>query len=191
MTVIVIVRKDRKACIASDSQVNQGDIIDPGDNRINQQKIHLFNGSYIGLTGTIAHHSVLRSLIKRYPQKLNFNSVDDIFETFRSIHEILKNEYYLLTEEDDDDQEYESNQLQGVICNPTGIYHFQGYREISEISRYWASGSGTKIALGALHAGYSLLDDVEHIGTLAVAAACQLDQSCGPPIDSYVVDLQS
>jgi ATP-dependent protease HslVU (ClpYQ) peptidase subunit len=189
MTVLVVVRKGNKACIAGDTQSNQGNLIVSGENRTSPKKIHYCNGSYIGICGSMAHHRVFRSLMRQYPQHLNFEGADNIFESFRRIQTILKEDYFLRPNEDDQDQEYESNHWQGVICNATGIYHFQSYREVSELSCYWSAGSGTELALGALYAGYELLEDVEQIARLAVTAACHLTKSCGLPLESYVVEL--
>jgi ATP-dependent protease HslVU (ClpYQ) peptidase subunit len=193
MTVLVVVRKGDRACIAADTQTILGNIILPGDHHTNnsRSKIVHFRGSYIGLSGSSAHHRVFKSIIKQYPEQLNFEGADNIFETFRNIHTILKDEYYILsTEGEDEDQPYESNQMCGVICNQTGIYDFDSYREVAEVSQYWASGSGMQIALGALYVGYQLLEDVEEIAHMAVSAACKLDCSCGLPLESYLVKLK-
>lgn len=193
MTIVVVVRKGNQACIAADTQTSLGNIILPGDHHTSssRSKISHFRGSYIALCGSSAHQRVFNSIIKKYPDQLNFESADNIFETFRNIHTILKDEYYILsTEGEDEGQPYESNQMSGVICNQTGIYDFDSYREVAEISQYWASGSAMQIALGALYVGYQLLEDVEQITHMAVNAACKLDSSCGLPLESYVVKLK-
>jgi ATP-dependent protease HslVU (ClpYQ) peptidase subunit len=191
MTVLVVVRKGNKACIAADTQTNQGNIVLPGEYQLNtsRSKILKVKGTYVGVSGSAAHKRVFESIIKKYANKLNFEGAENIFETFRSIHTILKDEYYVLSEEGED-QPYESNQMCGVVCNHTGIYDFDSYREVSEFSQYWASGSGMQIALGALYASYELLEDVEQIAKIAVEAACKLDDSCGLPIETYLVDLK-
>jgi ATP-dependent HslUV protease subunit HslV len=191
MTVLVVVRKGNKACIAADTQTNQGNIVLPGEYQIKKSrtKIIRFKNTYIGISGSAAHKRVFDSIVKNYSDRLNFQGTDNIFETFRSIHTILKDEYYVLSEEGEE-QPYESNQMCGIICNSTGIYDFDSYREVAEFSQYWASGSGMQIALGALYAAYELLEDVEQIAKIAVEAACKLDDSCGLPIESYLVDLK-
>jgi len=96
-------------------------------------KIVQLGDSLIGVAGSTAHTRVVQSLANNHVDKFDLTSIDSIFETFRSIHKLLVDEYYLLTEEDDDEQPYQSNQLNLLIANSTGIYEVQSYREVTPI----------------------------------------------------------
>lgn len=189
MTVIVAVRKGDQVCIAADTQSTQGSLIASGDNCVAPRKIHRVNDSYVGISGVMAHHLVFRSLIRHHAERLCFDSVDDIFESLRRVHPVLKDDYFTMTGEDDKEQEYESSQFGGLICNAHGAFHFESNRNVSEVRKYWSVGSGSEIALGALYAAYPQFDDARHIAELAVKAACALDDGCGLPLQSHQVSL--
>ena len=189
MTVIVAVRKGRTAAIAADTMSSQGTLKVPGDMKAEPRKIHRVGSAYIGLTGSSAHHHVFRSIVGRYPELLDFTTADTIFESFRAIQGILKDDYYLLTDEDDAHQEYESNQLFGLICSPGGIFSFQSYREVTEFETFWASGTGTDVALGALHVAYPTRQGARAVAEAAVRAACLFDKDCGLPLESHSLRL--
>lgn len=189
MTTIAAVRKDGIAAIAADGQVSQGGTVVPGTMRAGPSKIHAVANGYVGVSGSVAHHSVLRSLWHRHPELFNLESTDAVFETFRAIQPILRDDYFVETSEDDDDQEYESNQMSGLIISPAGIFSFFSYREISEYNRFWAAGSGTEYALGAMDALYERELDAQSVATLGVTSAAKFDQRSGLPVESFTVRL--
>ncbi|MFK8068233.1 MAG: MFS transporter [Gammaproteobacteria bacterium] len=191
MTIIVAVRKGKKAAIAADTQYSQGNTVVPGDMRSYPKKIHNVAGAYVGIAGTSAHHSVFRSLAANKPDLFNFDNAEAIFETFRRIHPILKKEYFVYTNESDGSQEYESNQMNGLIVSKGGIYSFFSYREIAEYRLFWACGSGKSYSLGALDALYTSRKPAKEIAELGVLSACKFDKSCGLPLESYEIDLES
>ena len=190
MTVITAVRKNNFVAIAADSQTNQGRMVIPGQIRISPQKIHKVAGAYIGVCGSTAHHSVLRSLIRNHQELFCFDGTDAVFETFRSLHPILREDYYLETDEDDSDQEYESNQMSGLIASPSGIFSFFSYREITEYETFWAAGSGDEFAIGAMEAVYKSRKSAKAIAEIGVQAACKFDNSCGLPLESYEIEIE-
>lgn len=191
MTVIVVVRKGRTAAIAADTMSSQGSLKVPGEMKTAPRKIHAVGGAYVGLTGSSAHHHVFQSVADSHPDLLDFSDARSIFESFRSIQSLLKDEYFLLTDEDDDHQEYESNQLFGLICAPGGIFSFQSYREVTEFNSFWASGTGTDVALGALQVAYSSRRSAMSVAECAVEAACLFDKDCGLPLESFEVRLRA
>ena len=79
-----------------------------------------------------------------------------IFETFRKLHPILKEQHFLNPKEEEDDP-YESTQMTALIANEHGIFGVYSMREVFEYSRFWAVGSGREFALGAMHAEYAEL----------------------------------
>ena len=189
MSTIVVVQKNNVAAIASDTQHNQGSFLQTAKYVQNNTKLLKIDNSYLGIVGSSAHKSVIKSIAKKYPDKICFDSVDDIFETFRSLHDILKDEYYIETKEDDDDQEYESNQICGLVVNPSGIYELQSYREVIKYKKFWAIGSGREYALGAMHAAYNNHKDPCDIAKIGVMAACDFDGATGPPVTVKSVKL--
>jgi glutamyl-Q tRNA(Asp) synthetase len=73
--------------------------------------------TYIGLCGSAAHQLVFESLLRRHDD-LDFSNKFAIFETFRKLHPILKEQHFLNPKEEEDDP-YESTQITALIANPS------------------------------------------------------------------------
>ena len=96
----------------------------------------------------------------------------------------------LQTSDDISDQPYESSQMTFFIANATGIFLVDTYREITEIDRFWAIGSGRAFALGAMDAVFDDPEgDAESIARLGVSAGCKFNAYCSEPIDSFAIAL--
>lgn len=180
MSTIIVVKKSGKVAIAADTISIYGDMKVPARHLKNRSKIHKCGSSYIGVVGSAANSNVLASIIDKYGRRLSFRSVKDIFETYRKLHPILKDEYYINVSESDHD-EYESSQIDGLIANPYGIFGIYTWREVYEYDRFWAIGSGSEFALGAMYAAYDQVDDVEEIARLGIEASCEFDSGSGLP----------
>ena len=87
---------------------------------------------------------------------LDFSSKAAIFETFRKLHPILKEQHFLNPKEEEDDP-YESTQITALIANEHGIFGVYSMREVFEYTQFWAVGSGREFALGAMYALYPKL----------------------------------
>ena len=188
LSTIVVVKKKGVAVIGTDTLTSRGTLLVRAKYKRNCRKIHRINESYIGLVGSIAHHNVLDSIKRRYAGEIKLNSVDNIFETFLTLHGSLKDEYYVNIHEEKE-QEYESNQLHAVIANPYGIFEIQSYREVMEYSKFWAIGTGNEFALGSLHSIYDLHEDPKKIAEMALRTACEFDGPSGLPIKLHSVKL--
>lgn len=191
MSVIVAVRKNGIAAIASDTQVSQGSIVVPAESRCYPPKIHSIAGAYVGVVGDIAHNNVLRSLSVAKPDLFNFQSGDEVFETLRKIYPLLRDEYFLDSGKNEDDQDYVPSQMHGLIVSAAGVYSFSGNRDVSEYTSFWATGSGMEFALGAAEALYTADLSALSIAQTAATIACKFDSSCGLPLECYQIELQT
>ena len=189
MSTIVAVRKGNKAVIASDSLFTQGSLKVSPNNRVNIHKIYKVNNAYIGFTGWTAMSTIFESLKEKYSKQLDFRSRITIFKTFLFLHEKLKKDYFIETKEEDD-QPVESSQWDCIILSPIGIFSVQSYREVMEYHRYWAEGSGLRLALGAMHATYDMHDDPEKIALAGISAASEFDDATGLPAQIFSLELQ-
>jgi ATP-dependent HslUV protease, peptidase subunit HslV len=191
MSTLTVVQKNGVAAIAADQMSKKGSCKCPAGYESHPSKIVRLENSFIGVVGSTAHIRVVQSLVKNHADKLDLNSVDSIFETFRGIHKLLVDDYYLLTKEDDDEQPYESSQLNLLIANSTGIYEVQGYREIMQYERFWAIGCGFRFALGAMEALYGARElSAQQIAERAVEIACLFDDASGLPVESHMIPLK-
>ena len=103
MSTIVAVKKYNKACIAADSLTTFGEIKQSSEYDLTHEKIHLYKDNYFGIVGSAAHHTVIQSVLENHGDELKFTSQYEVFESFRKLHPILKEEYYLNPKDEDDD----------------------------------------------------------------------------------------
>ncbi|BCX48742.1 MFS transporter [Haloferula helveola] len=192
MSVVCVVRKQGVTAIAADTQSTAGSTKKPASYKSEPSKIIPAHGNLLGVVGYCAHQMVIRDLIGRKPELFRFTNPDEIFRDLQKVHEILKDEYHLQTSEGGCGQPYESTQLSFCVATPDAIYEIDSYREVTEIERFWAIGSGNEYALGAMHAAYDCewLDAREIAEAGARAAAC-FDIYCGEPIESQVQSKKS
>ena len=120
MTTLVVVRKNKEIAIAADSLTTFGDTrLSAYFDRAYEKIVH-HRGTYIGLCGSAAHQLVFESLLAKH-EDLDFSTRRAIFETFRKLHPILKEQHFLNPKEEEDDP-YESTQITGLLANEHGIF---------------------------------------------------------------------
>lgn len=187
MSTVVVVKKNGRVCIAADTLVSWGSTKQNSEYLTDKSKIIRVGESYLGITGSSTHRHVIESYFAR-SENYSLNSVQEIFETWREFHKALKTDYFLNTG-DDKEAPYESSHMHVLIANPHGIFGVYGLRSVDEFNKFWAFGSGTDYALGALHCSYERFDNVEDIARAAVEAAAQFDNSTGLPMTLHAVDL--
>ena len=190
MSTIVVVKKNGKACIAADSLTTFGDLRMGSEFDQAYDKIQTYKDGYFGIVGSAAHALVMESVLAEKKVKLDFDSRLGVFETFRALHPILK-EHYFLNSKDEEDDPYEATHIDALICNPKGIFGVYSLREVSEYTRFWAIGSGSEFALGAMHALYDRLDSAEDIAKAGVEAGAEFNNASALPMSIKVIDLES
>ena len=187
MTTIVLVRKGDSAVIAADSLTTFGTTrLAPAYDR-SPHKIVAYRDSFIGVAGSAAHQLVLENLLARSPA-LELHGKAAIYETFRRLHPILKDEAFLNPKEEDDDP-YESSQMTVMIANPTGIFAVYSMREVFEFDRFWAIGSGRDFALGAMYSIYARAKNAVAIAEAGVLAGAEFDTGTALPVNLHEVAL--
>ena len=189
MSTIVVVRKNGKACIAADTLTTFGDLRMSSDFDAANDKIQSYEDGYFGIVGSAAHALVMESVIKHKKVKIDFSDRMNIFETFRQLHPVLKDKYFLNAKDDDDDP-YEATHIDALICNPHGVFGVYSLREVSEYKKFWAIGSGSEYALGAMHAVYDKFETAEEIARAGVEAGVEFNNASAAPFTFYNVDLK-
>jgi len=185
MTTIVAVRKDDEIVIAADSLTTFGDTRLPAEFDRTPDKIVRHKGTYVGLCGSAAHQLVFHSLLAKH-NDLDFSNKSAIFETFRKLHPILKEQHFLNPREEEDDP-YESTQIQALVANENGIFGVFSMREVFEYTRFWAIGTGREFALGAMHSLYDRLRTATLIAQGGIEAGAMFDRNSGLPLTLYTV----
>jgi len=188
MTTIVVVRKGVEAVIAADSLTTFGSTrLAPAYDR-HPQKILPYRDSWIGIAGSAAHQLVMENLMLRLPD-LDLHGKAAIYESFRRIHPMLKDEAFLNPKEEEDDP-YESSQMTVMIANPSGIYAVYSMREVFEFDRFWAIGSGRDFALGAMFVLYDKSKTAAAIAQAGVIAGAEFDTGTSEPVALHEVTLR-
>jgi ATP-dependent protease HslVU (ClpYQ) peptidase subunit len=188
MSTIVVVKKAGKVCIAADSLTSFGDLSMGSDYDADSDKILQCDNAYLGIVGSAAHHLVMQSIIQQPEIKMDFSTRMTIFESFRQLHPMLKEKYFLNAKDEDDDP-YESTQIDALIASPHGIFGVHSLREVCEYKKFWAIGSGSEYALGAMFAVYDIYDSVDKIAEAGVRAGAEFNNATAMPMTSYTVDL--
>jgi len=187
MTTLVAVKKNGMAAIAADSLTTFGDTRLGRQYKGEHDKILEINGSFIGLCGSSAHPLVISSLLPKL-EDARLGSRMEVYETFRRLHPILKEQGYLNPKEDEDDP-YESSQITALIVNSTGIYGVYSYREVFDYDRFWGIGSGRNFALGAMFAAYDRCKTAADVAKIGVEAGAEFDTATQGPIVLHTVKL--
>jgi ATP-dependent HslUV protease, peptidase subunit HslV len=185
MTTIVAVRKNDEITIAADSLTTFGDTRLTAEYDRTPEKILHYRDTHIGLCGSAAHQLVFESLLAKHAD-LDFSTKAGIFETFRKLHPILKEQHFLNPKEEEDDP-YESTQVTALVANAHGIFGVYSMREVFEYTRFWAVGSGREFAIGAMHAQYPKLRTAEAIARAGIDAGATFDRNSGLPMTLYTV----
>ena len=193
MSTIVVVKKAGKVCIAADSLTSFGDLRMGATYEKVYDKIQQFNGSYFGIVGSAAHELVMTSALKEEALKENelevdFTSRENIFESFRALHPVLKDKYFLSSKDEEEDP-YEATHIDALIANEKGIFGVYSLREVSEFNRFWAIGSGSEYALGAMFAVYDQLESAEAIAKIGVEAGAEFNNATALPMTTYSLEL--
>lgn len=187
MTTIAAVSKNGVAAIAADTLTTFGNTRLVAEQDASHDKILQVGSSYVGVCGSAAHHLVLASLFAKMPD-VRLESKEAIFETFRKLHPVLKEECFLNPKEDEEDP-YDSSQITALIVNSSGIYGIYSMREVFAYTHFWAIGSGQEFALGALHQRYADSDDAAEIARAGVATGIAFDKNSATPITLYTTKL--
>ncbi|MCW8922723.1 MAG: MFS transporter [Gammaproteobacteria bacterium] len=188
MSTIVVVKKAGQVCIAADSLTSFGDLLLGSEYDADHDKIIKNKNAHIGIVGSAAHQLVMESILADKKVKTDFSSKLAIFETFRSLHPVLKEKYFLNAKDEDDDP-YESTQIDALIASKHGIFGVHSLREVSEYTRFWSIGSGSEYALGAMFAVYDDYGTAEEIAAAGVKAGAEFNTASAMPMSSYVIKL--
>ena len=188
MSTIVVVRKGRFACIACDTLATIGSLKQKARYTQAPDKIFHFQDTHIGTVGYAVHNTVLQSYFSRHPENVSLDGPDGIFETWRVMHRVLRDEYHLNPRKDAEDA-YETTRMTAVLASPRGIFGVRPSRDVEVFERFWAIGSGADFALGAMFVMYEQCDDVEAIARAGVEAGAEFDEGSDMPVVCHRVEL--
>jgi ATP-dependent HslUV protease, peptidase subunit HslV len=189
MTTVTVVKKDGIAAIAADTLIKWGNAKESAAYIANHDKILRVGDSYLAVTGYATFKAILRDYFEHTGEVVQLDTPAAIFRTWNRLHGVLKERYYLLPEEDKEDA-LESSRIDCLIANPHGIFGVAAHRTVQEFSKFYAYGSGSDYALGAMFGSYREPGlSAEQIARQAIEAAAEFDDGTGLPITSFTVRL--
>ena len=194
MSTIVVVRKAGFAAIAADTCTSFGDLKMLGGYEVGLSKIMEHDGSYLALAGSPTHQLVLESVFRRKGRGAGRYAFGDklaIFESLVRLHGLMKEDYFLSSANEEQSDPYESIRFEMLIANRSGIFGAYALREVSEYAKFWALGSGSDYALGAMYAGYDRLETAAEIAELGVRAGAEFDVASALPLAVHTVRLDA
>lgn len=190
MTTIAVVKKNGYTAIAADTLTKWGTGKESAAYIANNNKIVAAGDTFIGASGSATFKTIMHDYFARAKTKARFGSTLEIFRTWQAFHEVLKDEYFLVTTSDKDDS-LESSRFDVLLANPHGIFGVGAHRTVQEYVKFYAIGSGTDVALGAM---YGVYDDpkrsAEDIARFAIEAAAEFDDATGLPVMSHSIKLK-
>ena len=190
MTTIAVVRKNGVAAIAADTLTKWGTGKESAKYIANNDKIVRAGNSWIAGAGSATFKLIMRDYFAQRGALRRFDTTINIFKTWQAFHAVLKEKYFLLATTDKDDS-LESSRFDVLLANPHGIFGVGAHRTVQEYSQFYAIGSGTDLALGAMYAIYNdPKRSAEDVARFAVEAAAEFDDSTGLPVVSHAVTLK-
>ncbi len=190
MTTVTVVKKDGRIAIAADTLTKWGCGKESAAYVTNHEKIIRVGDSFVAITGSATFKLILVDYFDNLESAPEFGSAQEIFRVWNQMHAVLKEHYYLQTGEDKE-EDLESTRMDVLIANAHGIFGVAAHRTVQEFSRFYAYGSGSPYALGAMYAAYRAPSlDADAVARLGVAAAAEFHDETGLPIQSFVMDLE-
>ena len=188
MSIVVAVQKNDRIVMAADTLVCFGDdVVIPSANA-SVPKIQRLGSVVIGGTGWAVYDDIFRDYLhdKPAPELADERS---IFTFFMNLWKVLHENYAFVNDQAaDKDTPFGELDATFLITNRKGIFKVSSDMGITKFNQYYAVGSGSDYALGALYNLYDMDLDVSEIARRAVHTAIQFDVHCGGEIDVLLVE---
>lgn len=190
MTTICAVKKGKRLCIASDTLTLFGSRKEVAGKHVYREgKIIQIGSNYIGTSGHASWGLVLNHYFSKKKVALEWQTAEQIFEIFNTLHKYLKEDYFF----NPPPTRYvplESSEFGILIINSYGIFEIDYQRTVRQHKHFFATGTGEEYALGAIKAVYDLIEDPKEIAKIGVEAAAQFDRKTDLPIQIQCINLE-
>lgn len=189
MSVIVAVRKGSQIVIAADSQDNFGDLRPPPENH-EAIKLRTIGDSVLGSSGWALYDDIFAHYLAKRRAVLDSRAA--VFQFFVKFWRDLRKSYPFVNDQPGKESETPFANLDAsfLVASPGGIFLVSSNMSVSEFRQYYAIGSGSDYAIGAVHALYEEDRPLEEIAERGVRAAIAYDNSCGGRITSHTVKVR-
>ena len=187
MSIVVAVRKENSLVMASDSQISFGSSRIPYEN-LNPEKISILGGALFSSAGWGLYDDIIADYAAANPE-LRLEDERSIFHFFIGLWKALHDRYTFVNDQcDEKESPFGDLDASFLIANGNGMFHVGGDISVTRFEQYYAIGSGSDYALGALHALYEQDLTATQIAQGAVATAIAFDTKCGGDIRVRSID---
>ncbi|MCA9296899.1 MAG: hypothetical protein KC983_10280 [Phycisphaerales bacterium] len=187
MSIVVAIRKNDRTVLAADSLTVFGDGETMSAANSSSRKIARLGSSVVGAAGWGVYDDILAHFLKDRAEP-DFSSSANIFEFFLELWKALHETYPFVNDQaGGKDSPFGDLDSTFLIGNATGIYKVANDLGVTPFNAYYAVGSGSEYALGAIQAMYDMDLDAATIARKAVEAACTFDVHCGGEVDVLMV----
>ena len=180
MSTVVVIKKNGETAIGADTLTKYGDAKEPAEYIEGYSKILTVHDSKFAFVGHASFGLILESYFSKLEVAENLRNRREVFEAVRKMHMVLKKEYYLVA---DDEDTFEGADVDCVLANKSGIFGIYGMQNVQEFTKFYAFGSGSSYAFGAMEALYDKDLTAQEIARIALEAACKFDDASGLPIE--------
>lgn len=187
MSTIVVVKKKSEAVIAADTLTTYGNTKESAEYVANHEKVFEYQDNFLGISGSASLAIAVEDFLSGSKKKISLKGVREIYRFGLVLHKELKENYFLRP---DDEEDFETFRGDILIANPQGIFGLSAYRYVQEYTRFYASGSGSQYAIGAMFVGYDSDKTAEEIAKLGVRAGVEFDDASGLPFTLHKINLK-
>ncbi len=184
MSTIVVVKKNNETVIAADTLTTYGNTKESAGYIVNHEKIFEYRNNFLGVSGSASLAIAIQDFLSKTKKKVSFETVPEIFRFGLLLHRELKENYFLRP---DDEEDFETFRGDILIANRRGIFGLSAYRYVQEYTRFYANGSGSPYALGAMFVDYDSEKTAAEIADSGVRAGVEFDDASGLPITFYKI----
>ncbi len=178
MSIVVVVKKKGNTVMAADSQISFGSSRIPYEN-LRSEKITVLAGALFSSAGWGLYDDIIEDYVTNNPE-LHLDDGRSIFHFFMGLWKELHDKYSFVNDQcDDKESPFGDLDSSFLVANRRGLFQVGGDMSVTEFQQYYAIGSGSDYALGALHAVYDQDLGAAEIAERAVAAAIAFDTKCG------------
>ena len=182
MSIYCAVEKDQKIVFGCDSIHTFGRMVSP-KGFIQTPKIVFGTDFACGIAGTPSVRLHLNVFLSKGEGLSELKGEDEVFDFFHKFFEFLKDERYL-NPDVSDDTDFEAWEFEFLLTNKHGIFSIHELREVFRHRNFFAIGSGSEFALGAMHAVYDTTPfDAKAVVNAGLTAADAFDSMSSSPFN--------
>ena len=183
MSIIVAVTKSGRTGMAADTLTSFEGSVAINQRNSRTPKFRRIGDAFLGASGWGVYDAIITDFIGDEPPP-SLTGERNIFRFFMDLWKALHEDYAFVNDQSQaKDSPFGDLDASFLIASHAGIHKVSHDMDVTPFERYYAIGSGTDYALGALHTIYDEIDDPAVIAQRAVEAACAFDLHCGGEIE--------